>query len=365
MSVSDDNEAETSRINGTRNRKLRSARHACTPSLPARGRRYRPWPWRTRGSCAAWSAAVGLEESTLRLGARHNLDRQQYEEEADYGLERARGRRHAHVPYGRERSVHVSVDDVGGRVELGRVARELVEEPEVRVEDPADREQHVDDDQRLEERQRYMPHLLPRVGTVQAGRLVVLGVDRDHPGQIDDAPEPTVLPNGDEGEDYRPVLRRLVPVDGVTAKRNQRVVDEAVAGVEEGEDEVVDDHVREEIGEEQGRLVEPRDPAVRTLHLLQQKGDAERHHQDADDEERVHEEGVEDDPPRVVGLKEVVEVLEADPAAAQDALVGAVVLERDDDPEHREVGEDEKDDQPRRHHQQEGAVSFHQSSRAT
>jgi len=57
---------------------------------------------------------------------------QQYEEEADHGLERARGRRHAHVPDGRERSVDVSVDDVGV-VELGRIARDLVEEAEVRM----------------------------------------------------------------------------------------------------------------------------------------------------------------------------------------------------------------------------------------
>src|SRR3989441_980665 len=138
MSVSDESDAEMSRIRGTRNKKLSSARHACTTRLPARGRRYRAC--RTRGSCAAWSAAVGLEESTLRLGAAHHPVRQQHEEETDNSLERARGRCHADVPDGRERSVDVGVDDVGGRIELGRVAGDLVEEAEVRVEDRADRD---------------------------------------------------------------------------------------------------------------------------------------------------------------------------------------------------------------------------------
>src|SRR5229473_6466074 len=198
MSASDESKAETSRIKGTRKRKLRSSRHACTARLPARGRRYR---WR-RKSEATWRGTARLEDCTLRLRATHQPVREQHEEETDDRLERAGRGRHAHISDGCERPVDVGVDDVGGRIELGRVACDLIEEAEVGVEDPADREQHVDDDQGPQQRQRYVPDLLPRCRTIQAGGLVILGVDRDHPRQVDYAPEAAVLPDGDEGEDH-------------------------------------------------------------------------------------------------------------------------------------------------------------------
>src|SRR5258708_36598516 len=134
MSASDETEAETSRIRGTRKRKLRSSRHACTARLPARGRRYR---WR-RKSEATWRGAARLEDCTLRLRAPHQPVREQHEEETHHGLERARRRRHPHVSDGRERPVNAAVDDVGGRGKLGRVAGDLREEPEIDIEDPAD-----------------------------------------------------------------------------------------------------------------------------------------------------------------------------------------------------------------------------------
>src|SRR5712691_2357835 len=144
MSASDESEAETSRIKGTRKRKLRSSRHACTARLPARGRWYR---WR-RKSGATWRGAARLEDCTLWLRAAHQPVREQDEEESNHCLERAGCGRHAHVSDGGKRPIDVGVDDVGGRVELGRIARDLIEEPEVGVENPADRKQHVDDDQR-------------------------------------------------------------------------------------------------------------------------------------------------------------------------------------------------------------------------
>src|SRR5947209_18625278 len=96
MSVSDKSDAEMSRIRGTRNKKLSSARHACTTRLPAQGRRYRDC--RTRGSCAAWIAAVGLEESTLRLRAEQNPRRQRHEAEHDNSLEHDRARGQVEIP---------------------------------------------------------------------------------------------------------------------------------------------------------------------------------------------------------------------------------------------------------------------------
>src|SRR5260221_9256428 len=98
MSDSDDSDAEMSRINGTRNRKLRITRHACTARWPARGRRYRPCPCRSCGTLAACSPAEGLEESTLRLRAPHHPVRHKHEEEADHALERSRAERQPAVP---------------------------------------------------------------------------------------------------------------------------------------------------------------------------------------------------------------------------------------------------------------------------
>src|SRR6266851_2922186 len=110
MSASDESEAETSRIKGTRKRKLSSSKQACTARLPARGRRYRG----CRRSVATWRGEARLEDCTLRLRAAHQPVREQHEEESDHGLERARRGRHAHVPDGSERQVQEGVDDESG-----------------------------------------------------------------------------------------------------------------------------------------------------------------------------------------------------------------------------------------------------------
>src|SRR5260370_24464905 len=124
MSASDESEAEMSRIKGTRKRKLRNSRQACTARLRARERRYR---WRGKTD-TTWSGVARLEDCALRLRATHQPVGEQHEEEADDSLERARRRSHAHVTDGRQRPVDISVDHVRGRVQLGRVARDLVEE---------------------------------------------------------------------------------------------------------------------------------------------------------------------------------------------------------------------------------------------
>src|SRR5260370_13931149 len=159
MSASDESDAEMSRINGTRNRKLRITRHECTGRWPARGRRY--GPSRSCGTRAACSTADGLEESTRRLGAAHHPVRKQHEEETDHRLERAGSGSHAYVSDGGQCAVHVRVDDVSRGVELGRVTGHLLEESEGGVEDPADREPHVDGDKGPHQPHVYVPALLP------------------------------------------------------------------------------------------------------------------------------------------------------------------------------------------------------------
>src|SRR6266853_1926018 len=122
MSASDESEAETRRIIGSRKRKLRSSRQACTVRCPPVRPRYHP---RRTGGAARRIPAV-LEECTLRLGATHHPVRKDHKEESDYSLECARRGRHAYVSDGGERAVHVRIDDVSGRIELGCVASHLV-----------------------------------------------------------------------------------------------------------------------------------------------------------------------------------------------------------------------------------------------
>src|SRR5713226_8132697 len=96
MSASDESEADTSRIKGTRKRKLRSSRHACTARFPARGRRDR-----CRSKIGAtWRGAARLEDCTLRLRATHQPVRKDHQEESDHGLESARRGCHAYVSDG-------------------------------------------------------------------------------------------------------------------------------------------------------------------------------------------------------------------------------------------------------------------------
>src|SRR5260370_20972439 len=97
MSASDESEAEMSRIKGTRKRKLRNSRQACTARLPARERRYR---WRGKTD-TPWSGVAGLEECTLRLPATHQPVGEQHEEKADTTLGQAPRRQHAHRHAGR------------------------------------------------------------------------------------------------------------------------------------------------------------------------------------------------------------------------------------------------------------------------
>src|SRR5260370_14668453 len=144
MSASDESDAEMSRMKGTRKRKLRNSRQACTARLPARERRYR---WRGKTD-TTWSGVARLEDCTLRLRATHQPVGEQHEEEADDSLERARRGSHAHVPDGCQGPVDIVVDNVRGRVKLGRVASDLIEEPEVVVDNPASRVQPIDVDTR-------------------------------------------------------------------------------------------------------------------------------------------------------------------------------------------------------------------------
>src|SRR5260370_41789650 len=105
MSASDESEAEMSRIKGTRKRKLRNSRQACTARLPARGRRYR---WRGKTD-TTWSGVARVEECPLRLRATHQPGGEMHEEGADDSLECARRRIPAHVTDRRQRAVDIRV----------------------------------------------------------------------------------------------------------------------------------------------------------------------------------------------------------------------------------------------------------------
>src|SRR5260370_15170351 len=174
MSASDESDAEMSRINGTRNRKLRITRHACTARWPARGRRYRPS--RSCGTRAACSTADGLEESTRRLGAAHHPVRKQHEEETDHRLERAGSGSHAYVSDGGQCAVHVRVDDVSRGEKLGGVTGNLVEESESGVEIPANRENKVVVNKGPGKGRGYVHDLLPGTRSAKAAAHVDLGV---------------------------------------------------------------------------------------------------------------------------------------------------------------------------------------------
>src|ERR1700681_34790 len=139
MSSSEESDADTSRISGKRKSKLSPSKQTWIARRPTLNP---PNPMRSRLEIGATgSTPVGLEDCTLPLRSPDVPVREHDQQEADHGLERAGRRRQADVPKRGQRSIDICVDDVGRRVELGRVARDLVEEAEVCVEDPADREQ--------------------------------------------------------------------------------------------------------------------------------------------------------------------------------------------------------------------------------
>ncbi len=156
----------------------------------------------------------------------------------------SRGRGHRDIVGLRQRAIHVSVNHVRDRKQRPRLEGNLVEKPEVRVEDPPDGENAQDDDQGLEKGNRDIAHLDPLAAPVTGNGFVVLGVDASKGRKVNDRCVAGVFPRVDDGKEERPVFRRVVPRHGADAEKGQHLLvhHPGVVG-QEGIDEVADhDH---------------------------------------------------------------------------------------------------------------------------
>ena len=89
-------------------------------------------------------------------------------------------------------------------IQCSGVHRDLIEQAEIREEDPSDRHERHDNDGGLEHGERYTEDLLYLCGSVKAGCFIDGFVDTGDTGEIDNGLIAHVLPQVDEGQNERP-----------------------------------------------------------------------------------------------------------------------------------------------------------------
>lgn len=92
--------------------------------------------------------------------------------------------------------------------------------------------------------------------------------------------------------------------------------------------------------------------------VVQREGEDDRQREPGDQRVYVEHQRVADDRPEVEGIDELLEVLEADPRTAADAIREVVVSEGNLHAPHREVLVDEEPDQRRQDHHPELPVTL-------
>src|SRR5216684_3958156 len=120
--------------------------------------------------------ATDLEQSTLRIGATHEPVRDQHQQEPDSGLECTRCRSHANISQSGKRTIDIGINHIRCGVEFWHIARHLVEETKVCIENFADRKEHVENNQWLKQGQRDVPDPLPGCSPVKVSGFIVFRV---------------------------------------------------------------------------------------------------------------------------------------------------------------------------------------------
>ena len=194
-------------------------------------------------------------------------------------------------------------------------------------------------------------------GAVHRGRLVELDIDGGDGGEVDDRAPAHVLP--DVGRhDHRAEEARLDhEVDRFEPDQHQQVVDHPAGGRQELADQGRDHHPTDEVrqvGDGLHHLLE----AARA-HLVEQQRQDDRGREPEDDLVERDQQRVAEHVQELRAAEQALEVVQAHPRAAQDALQDAVLLEGDDHPVHGVVLEDQEPGDGRQQHDEQAAVQEH------
>ena len=180
-------------------------------------------------------------------------------------------------------------------------------------------------------------------GAVHDRRLVELRVDPGERRQVDDRPPAGVLPDAGKHVDGLKQLGSAHERDPLQSEPVQRVVDHPGVQRQEAHDHARHHHGGDEVGSVSGQL--HRLPEAAMLDVVQSQREDDRDRERGGDLVGGQPEGIPEHRPELRRLEEAVEVGHADPGAAEDALHGEEIAERDLRPPHRHVLEDQQVDQ--------------------
>ena len=174
---------------------------------------------------------------------------------------------------------------------------------------------------------------------------------------IEDGIPARVLPDAGDDVDRAEPGGFIHKVDGLSAQRDDQVIDDAVGGGEQDVQDAGQNHRGDEVRDIDGGLGEllqalPAD-------VVDHNGQEDRNREGEEKAQHIEQEGIPDQASEVVGLEECNEVLEAvhrGPGTADNAADSLVILEGDLDTVHRKIVEDDQVDQSRKNQKIEPAV---------
>ncbi len=255
------------------------------------------------------------------------------EDKANNAHEQINRRRVAVVALHESDPVHIGADNVSGFISGRVVEQKHFLEPDLKHLANIQNEQN--DNRRANPRQSDMPQLAESSCSVHVGRFVQHRVERRERRQINDRLPPGMLPNF-RSDIYSPEpfgLHHHIRIG--RAEPFQQLVENAPSRRQEHHYHRCDDHVGNKVRQIADGLHEALEE--RMLHLVQQHGQHNRGWEPERQIVHTEQQGVAHQLHEIGILKKHPVIPPSDPSAFLNAFEQIVVLERDDDTEHRGV----------------------------
>ena len=189
-----------------------------------------------------------------------------------------------------------------------------------------------------------MPGLPQLAGAVHDGRLVELWIGTAYGGKKDDRPPADLFPHR-RGYQHRNEPAGIgQEVDRLPPERLDDRIHHSRGRRQDLHDDTAHHHPGQEVGQVADRLHDPLE--VRLVDFVEQQRQDDRRRKTEDQPVDADEQGIAEDLAELRGAAEQPdEVRQTDPLAAPYAVEYSVFLERDDDPVHGAVSEDDGPDE--------------------
>ncbi len=254
--------------------------------------------------------------------------------EADHRVEQADRRRKSIIGIEHPSSVDEGGDDI-----RRLVRKRTVHEQHLLAAD-AHHRTHVqnehNDDGRHHSRNRNMEHLLEAPGSVDLGRFIQGRIDRGDRGQVDNGAPAQPLPDAGAYEQRPEPARLRHERNAVDAQKPKQLINQSVPRQEIEHHSHHDDN-RDEMRQIRDRLHRALEDAA--PNLVQQQGQYYRRGKSKQQLVHIDQDRIAKQTAEVVAVEKILEMIEADPLAAPDAVRDAVIFESHQQAVHRSVVE--------------------------